>query len=600
VKKDLVEFLSTHPLCQGINLNEKEWKELTSAIEEEFLVGYLSNLIQAIEEIMGIDPNLEQKEILKIAAERIVKDLDAEAASIRLFDPKTLRMSSFGAYRLAEEERAVAIPFKESIAGRVVRENKCITVSSILKNPEYKNKEIVNKKGLNSLLAVPIRIPRFMELKDDLLGSLQIYYKEDNRRFNPLEVIHAELLARRVSYVLTKKKILNLQKLNTKKETIVNKIFVKLSNQEGIKLKDLFILLIPELGESLQVQSCSLFTVSRDQRFIRLEAPYPLDQTYHELGYTFTVSHHPYFQTVIHGSDEYGDHPFERIDPSYLLIKDPQQSRLTSPGIREFVEEHKIHSILLIPIKADATIRYLMMFYATDQRQYFTDEEIELLTFFGREIMKASRLEMLDDILHDFKNPAIAIAGFANRARKLIDSGNLEEVREKLASYMDILVRETNRLQDLSFSMSVEGRAEVLDLSRLVWKRWEVNQEAVIEMGRTLILMPPPELIPDLNVYCSIFGLERVLDNVLSNATRAIPEEGGTLSVRTYCEDVMACLEVRNSGVILQDKIDQIRRGEVKGRGLNIIYRFIQAHHGKIDFRTESRQTVCTVKIPLH
>ncbi len=600
MKKGLSQFLASHPLFHKLSLDAEERKELVRSIEQDYLAGYMSQLIQEIEEIMGIDSNLEEKKILGIAAERIVKTLMAEAASIRLFDPETHRMSSFGAYRFSEDERAISIPFKDSIAGKVVQQGKSIPVPSIIKDPAYHNKDIVKKKGVHSLLAVPIRIPRFMGSEKDLLGSLQIYYKEDNRSFDPLEIIRAELLARRVSYVLAKKKILDLQKLNTQKEKIVNKIFVKLSNQEGIKLKDLFVLLIPDLEEYLQVQSCSLFTVSRDQQFIRLETAYPLDLTYHEPGYTFTVSHHPYFQTVIHGTEEYGDRPFERIDTSYLLIKDPEQSSLTSQGIREFVDKHQVHSILLVPLKADAAIRYLMMFYATNQRQYFSDEEIELLTFFGREIMKASRLELLDDVLHDFKNPAIAISGFAARARKMIDQENLMEHRDKLAAYLDILIRETVRLQDMTLSMSVEGREEVVDLSQVAERRLRINQEAFLELRRRNIRMQSPDLESGLLVYCSLFGLERVLDNILNNATRAIPDEGGILALRTYREGRMACLEVRNSGEIPADKIDQVREGDVKGRGLNIIYRFIQSNHGKVEFRAESGQTVCVIKIPLY
>ena len=62
----------------------------------------------------------------------------------------------------------------------------------------------------------------------------------------------------------------------------------------------------------------------------------------------------------------------------------------------------------------------------------------------------------------------------------------------------------------------------------------------------------------------------------------------------------MACLETINTGEIPEEKIQQVRNGEVKGRGLNIIYRFIQSNHGKIEFRIKSGQTFCTIKIPMY
>jgi signal transduction histidine kinase len=448
-------------------------------------------------------------------------------------------------------------------------------------------------------LAVPLKIPRFLGSEGDILGSLQIYYREDNRKFDPLEIIHAELLARRLSYVLAKKKILALQRLNAHKEKMVDSIFIKLSNREGVKLKDLFMELIPELDAYLQVKSCSLFSVSKDQKFIRLEAGYPLDKTYHQLGYTFTVSHHPYFQTAIHGAPEYGDHLFERIDPTYLLIKDPERSRFTSSGMRKFVQRHHIHSILIVPLRINGTTRYLMTFYATEQKSFFTNEEIDLLTFFGKEVMKALRLELLDDVLHDFKNPAIAITGFATKARNLMELGELEGIRNKLVTYLDIILKETVRMQDMALTMRLEGREEVLDLGQIAEERFRINEEAILQSWRRYIQIEPLEIKTDILVYCSRFGLERVLDNLMNNAVNAIPKQGGALAMRCYLEENMACLEIRNTGEIPKEKIDQVKKGEVIGRGLNIIYRFVRANHGKIDIRTEDGQTIIIVKLPL-
>ncbi|MBW2163631.1 MAG: HAMP domain-containing histidine kinase, partial [Deltaproteobacteria bacterium] len=103
----------------------------------------------------------------------------------------------------------------------------------------------------------------------------------------------------------------------------------------------------------------------------------------------------------------------------------------------------------------------------------------------------------------------------------------------------------------------------------------------------------------EILVYCSRFGLERVLDNLMNNAVNAIPKQGGTLSMRCYIEETMACFEIRNTGEIPEEKIDQVKKGEVRGRGLNIIYRFVQGNHGRINIRTENGQTVVIVKLPL-
>jgi len=599
MEKKLLAFLNQHPIRKKISLSDNQWQQLAAFIEEEYLTSFLTAVVDESEEIIAINPHLERREILTIAAACIVRDLHAEAATIRLFDPDSHRMISFGSCRLDDYPRLASIPFQDSIAGSVVRENRSIPVPSILKNILYKNKQIVAERGLHSLLAVPLRIPQFVDEGGDILGSIQIYYREDNRPFRDLEIIHAEMLARRVGFVLAKKKILDLHLLNRRKEAIVDKIFVKLSDREGIKLKDLFMLLFPDLHEFLQVRSCSLFTLSDDQQNVHLEAAYPLDMTYHDLGYTFTLDNHPYFKAAVRGGLPYGDHLHERIDKSYVLIKEPFLSKLTSRGLREFAHHHRIHSILLVPLKIDGKIRHLLTFFGTDHRQAFSDEEIELLLFFGKEVMKASRLEFLGDMLHDFKNPAVAVAGLAARARKLLDRDDLNTVRDKLVNLLDVVTEEGQRLQDVALTITGEGHEEPLDLARVAGQRFHLNQAVIEESGLAGINVRPIACEEELPIFCPQPGLIRVIDNLLNNATKAIPDSGGELAMLCFSKGRMACLEIRNTGAISNGQIDQVRRGSVKGRGLGIILRFVQANHGSFDIRVEDGRTVTTIRLPI-
>jgi signal transduction histidine kinase len=245
-------------------------------------------------------------------------------------------------------------------------------------------------------------------------------------------------------------------------------------------------------------------------------------------------------------------------------------------------------------------INYFLVFYAKDRRQEFTNHEIELLSFFGKEIMKALRIEKLDDILHDFKNPGIAIAGFAKRAKKLLETQDINSVKNKIGEYLDIVMQETIRLQQMAIYQNIEGRERVLDLTEVLKNRFRINEEAVKEQKRIGITLTAGSLEPGLMIYCSPFGFERVLDNLLDNASKAIPESGGELSIKSYRSGDMGCFEIHNSGKIPEENIEQIRRGEVKGRGLNIIYRFIQAIHGNLEVSTDTDSTTFRGMIPLY
>ena len=597
----LADFLRDNHFLASLNLSEEQKSHLVTMIEQGFLVEFLEKVILDSEDILAIDPNLERRTILELAAAKIVKVLKAEAASIRLLDARTLKMLSFSSFGLENFKRTSTVPVSKSIAGLVVQKDTSIVVPSIKKDPLYRSKKIIATKGFNSLIAVPLRIPSFVSDADDILGSLQIYYREEDREFSKIEVILAEMLARRVSHVLARKKISDLKKLNDSKEKITDKIFIKLSKREGIKLKDFFNLIMPEIGEFLHFYSCLLFTVSEDLKHIQLEAAYPLDKTYYQPGYSFTVEHHPSLWTAIHGLKEYVDMDHERLHPNYLLVKNPAESELTSSGLRAFVKEHNINSILMVPLRIADETRHILTFFAADQKQSFHEDEIELLTFLGKEIMKASTLEFLSDTLHDFKNPAIAVAGFAERARILAARGDMQTTdMEKLRRYLDIIGRESARMQDIALTIGNEGRKEVVDLGRTASQRFLLNEEVIARSQGKNIIIESFCQEEDLFVLCPLYSLERVLDNLLNNATKAIPAEGGRLTMRCSREERMACLTISNTGLIPADQFEQIKRGDVQGRGLNIITRFAQTNHGKLEIETTDSDTVITIKLPFH
>jgi signal transduction histidine kinase len=597
--KTLIKFLKSSPVLVKYHLSEEEIVELASYLRKHFLSVTIEQLVRMVEDVISIDPSLEWKDILEAAAKKMVAILHAEAASIRVFDPETGRLVAFGSYQYSETDRARSIPLEKSVAGKVIKSGKSYLVPNILLEPAYANKEIVREHGFNSLMAIPINIPGFLKNEPDIQGTIQIYYKDIDKEFDSLEVANAELMARRVSHVLAKRRILDLQKLNIQKEKIVEKIFVKLSHREGIKMKDVFKMMIPELVDIIQIQSCSLFSITPDREYVQVELEYPVGQESHEIGCSYTIRDHPYLNALITGGEKRGDYENERIDSSYILIKDPIRSRLSNSELMRFAARNNVNSVLLIPLKAEDKINYFLVFYAKDRLQEFTDQEIELLSFLGKEVMKALRIEKLDDVLHDFKNPAIAVLGFAKRAKKLLEKEDVESARNKIIEYLDIVIQETDRMQELTIYPGIEGRERVVDLTDVLKSRFRINEEAVREQKRINIKLIQDELQPGLLIFCSPLGFERVLDNFLDNATKAVPEKGGELCIKSYRYGDMAAFEIRNTGKIPEENIEQIRKGEVKGRGLNIIYRFIQAVHGKLDVFTDNDSTTFRVMIPL-
>ena len=597
IDQKLLESIMADLKAKGCNLSFEEVTRVVDLITEEVIYRYVDHLISQVETIMEINPHLAEKEILETVAKNVVEYLGAEAASLRIYDPGKEEMISFGSYPPQTEDREEAIPFEDTIAGEVVKTHQAYFVPNILKEEEYKNKEKVQTQGIHSMLAIPISIPRF-SLKDvDTEGSFQIYYKEMDKIFTPLEAKIAEMLSRRVSYVIARKRIMDLQKLNVTKDKIVEQIFLRLGKREGIKMRDVFNLVIPELVDIIRIQRCSLFSVSEDRQHVVLEAGYP--EIHHGIGKAFSVKEEPYIDAVVTQNGPFGEFENEKIFPSYILIHNPQESALLPSDLKRFLEIQQIHSVLYIPLKVNDVVNYFLAFDAQAHHRRFTDEELEIFIFFGKELMKGLRLEKMDDILHDFKNPAIAAAGFAKRIQKILEDGEYSSKREKVVQALDIILKETSRIQELALTLHGEGREEIVDLTERLKRRFLINQETMKELKRENIHLVERDLESPLPIRCYPLHIERVLDNLFNNATNAIPQKGGELSIRSYRREWWAVAEITNTGQISEEDKKRYLHGEGKGRGLHITSRLVKLMGGKTEVESVEGQTTFRVMVPL-
>jgi signal transduction histidine kinase len=598
IPEHFIRSIREQPWAQNCE-DQEFWESLLKGVKDVLLPDFLGEVSGQVDEVTEIDPDSSDREIFSIVTRHIVDFLGAAWASVRIYDPATEKMLSYGSYPLEEESRATYIPLDGTIAGEVVRTGRHYAVPNILKEDLYKDKERIQKKGAYSILAVPIFLPRFSQHEPEMAGVIQLYYLEKDRAFPPLEIKMAELMARRLSFVMARKRILSLHRLNEKKGTIVQKIFLKLGSREGVKMKEVFNRVIPELADIISLQSCALFAVTEDEDHVFLEAGYPDVAGYHGIGKSFPIESEPAFELVLKRGELDSESPYEIVTPSYVLIMDPLKSNHISRNMKSFAAAHNINSILYVPLTSGEDLTHFMTFDALDQRQRYTEEEIELFVFLGRELMKAQRMERLDDILHDFKNPAIATAGFARRLKRLIENQASLNDSETIRKYLDILLEETSRLQEMALSLYHVGKEQLVNLTGIVLKRFDINKEAIKEMLKQNVVLEEGPFHDPLYVQCYPLHLERILDNLLNNATNAIPLKGGVLSIQTFPEENWACVEIANSGIIPEEERQRLLEGEGRGRGIYITHRIVRLLKGRIDIRVEKNRTKVTVRLPV-
>ena len=405
----------------------------------------------------------------------------------------------------------------------------------------------------------------------------------------------SEVLSRRIGYVIARKRILALQKINVSRDRILEDIYLRLARREGIKMKDVFNSVIPTLADIMEIQRCTLFSVTGDREHVILEAGFP--EAEHGIGKVFSVKE-PYIHTLLSQNGPFGNFKNEKVHPSYILINNPQMSLLVPPPLKHYFAMRQINCVLYLPLHVDGIVQYFLAFDAQAHHQQFAEEEITMFSFLGKELMKGLRLEKMDDILHDFKNPAIAIAGFAKRVRRALNEIPDLPRKEKIEQSMDIILQESSRIQELALTFHGEGKETTLDMTDILQRRFRINQEAVREMNRRNIRQVEEGLQSPLWVRCYALHLERVFDNLLNNASQATPD-GGELSIRSYQRSTSAVAEITNLGQISQEEKERCLLGEGRGRGLHITIRLIRLMGGKLGIDSKDGWTTFLVELPL-
>jgi signal transduction histidine kinase len=568
---------------------------------EEIIYPYVSRLIRHVETILDADPSQDEASLFHNLTVNVVHFLDARAASIWLLERRWQRVASFASEGNVSDEWYKDELFEHSIAQEVLEAQRPVMIPNIWKEDRWQSKEPLQGLDVNSTVLVPIVPPRFSIAGRDTGGVLQIWYREKDRAFSDLEIEVARLFSRRVSYALARKKIRDLQKCSAIKDRIVDNVFTSLTEGRDARMRDLFDAVIPDLCEFVAIERSALFSVDRRRREVLLEAGYP--ENAHGIGKTRSIDE-SYIQTIIGQKGPFGEFEHEIVSPDYIMITDPQGSRLIPADIKYFLETQSIRSVLYVPLRRDEEVAYFLTFDMQGDRARFSEDEINLLLFAGVELVKGLRLERLYDLLHDSKNIGLSLSYFSRRIQRWLEKQGYPE-NEKLREAMEVIVEESGRLQDLLISLFEEGNEAVVDVTQIVAKRASFYQEALREMTCGNVSFIQREPTAPLLVRCVPATVERIVDNLLSNATSAVADEGGEICVRTYQQNHWAVAEIANTGLASKEQMERHLRGEEgegrrrKGRGLHISHQLAERMGGELAIDVKNGSVVISVMLPL-
>jgi len=211
--------------------------------------------------------------------------------------------------------------------------------------------------------------------------------------------------------------------------------------------------------------------------------------------------------------------------------------------------------------------------------------------------------ELTSSVLHEIKNPLVAIGGFA---RNLWESGKLDVTdREKV----QIIMNETERLEDYLGNLQSS-------VSRLKVEDSDINQivEDVCQLMRNEFSERNIELLKSLAPGlpgCRIdqVKIHEAFLNILTNASEAIGKDG-RVWVKTWTDEGEGLLhiEIKDSGGgIPKDKISRIftpfytTKEAGSGLGLAFVHRIVRDHGGNISVTsTRGKGSTFTITLPAY
>jgi GAF domain-containing protein len=116
--------------------------------------------IKALSKISkAITSDLYLEDILRLIVTVTAEVLGSNICSLMLIDEKTNELVIRASQSISEKyNKKPPLKVGEGIAGKVAKENKSIVVKDVVKEKEYKHKDIAKKEGLCSLLCVPLAV----------------------------------------------------------------------------------------------------------------------------------------------------------------------------------------------------------------------------------------------------------------------------------------------------------------------------------------------------------------------------------------------------------------------------------------------------------
>lgn len=277
--------------------------------------------------------------------------------------------------------------------------------------------------------------------------------------------------------------------------------------------------------------------------------------------------------------------------PQSLLLMSPTQGYVKHSS-------QKVYRVHSYPVKAEEAGGFFVVNHYTD----VTRQRDLYLKLVQSEKLAAVGL-LAGNIAHELSNPLSGMKGMSQILKK--------EVGEVSSHYQDFdeIEKATVRCQDiiknlLHFSESSKAGKEKVDLNKVIESTLPLLKTAI---RYQTVITEFDDSLPLVSAAGS--QLQQVFFNLINNACQAMPQEGGTVTIKTGHKEGFVYASIADTGSgISTENLKKIfdpffttkQKGEGTGLGLSVTKNIIEAHKGEL--LVESEQgfgTTFTVRLPV-
>ena len=382
-----------------------------------------------------------------------------------------------------------------------------------------------------------------------------------------------------------------------------------------LELSEVLDRLVKNTAKAMSVRACSIRLLDKTGKYLDLVAVYGLSDAYLNKG-PLELAHSPLDQKVLAGQ--------------VVNIPDvPKSSLLQYP---EWAAQEGFNSMVSAPLLEKNRAIGIIRAYSNEKGHFDNEDEVFLsaiaaqgsiaienaLAFQTIESLDATKAAYIRVFTHELRSPVSVTRsllqtlsdGYAGEISK-----QQKDIIQRAVRRVDFLQKLIDDLLDLAAGRTPERTGEVAEPVKLeaiveqVVMRFEVPAH---EKSITLELENLAEP-GDTRVWATVEGLDRICNNLVSNAIKYTPE-GGRIIVTLKSDEKEACICVKDSGIGIPDEamnhlfedfyrapnaIAIERQGT--GLGLSIVKETVTHFGGRITVESEVGKGSCfTVTLPLY